>query len=71
MCPMTLPAVSRQMSCTSSSMGDVESDHGSKVVNYEDTVRQLDLYYGVGNLVKIVIDLLGLCSFKEIDNRIR
>lgn len=30
------------------SMGDIDIDINLKVSNYEDTVRQLDVYYGLG-----------------------
>lgn len=30
------------------SIDDINLDHFLKISNYEDTVKQLDIYYGIG-----------------------
>jgi hypothetical protein len=38
-------------------VGDLEMEGFLKGfnLNYEDTVRQLDIYYGIGNIIKKII----------------
>lgn len=35
------------------SLDDINLDQFLKVVNYEDTVKELDVYYGIGNVLLI------------------
>lgn len=35
---------------SNNSVDDVHLDQFLKVSNYEDTVKQLDIYYGIGNI---------------------
>lgn len=70
--PGSPTGLNRQMSYTSSSMGDVDSDPGFRVVNYEDTIRQLDLYYGVvkRQLLRYQSPTTGLFASLSDDNKI-
>lgn len=36
---------------SNNSVEDIHLDQFLKVSNYEDTVKQLDIYYGIGNAV--------------------
>jgi hypothetical protein len=37
------------------SLCQIEIDMNLKLSNYEDTVRQLDIYYGLGKLCYVVV----------------
>jgi len=46
----------------SSNVHETDGDSFLKLSNYEDTVRKLDMYYGLGNYTSILVNLC-LSSF--------
>lgn len=39
------------------SLDDINLDQFLKIANYEDTVKELDVYYGIGNICFLIFDL--------------